>query len=287
MASDKDVRAWARETDWRAGDGEPVSARGGVGRDAHDAYNAAHNGHDDGAAYPDGMTAADFELQDAARDDDDDDLAESRPKAPPSQSTRSRLRGRLKTGGTTGRGTGKKQPPRTPTSDLIGSAWRMAAKVAQPIPPMYRTLRLQSVIAGPLIDEAVKGTAVDRVLQPIARLAATGETTAALLAPNLAIAAMAFHSAQAAKAETEPNPVVMQGCVEMMRYGLMAMIRVGGDAFTAQVARERDDEERYGATVDMLIAYIMAPPGDPAAEESEAARMAYAMAGEPVPGAAM
>lgn len=164
----------------------------------------------------------------------------------------------------------------------------MATKVAQPLPPLYRTLRLQSVIVGPLADDAIKGTAVDRILQPIARLTEAGQTATALLAPNMAIAAMAFHGAQSANAGHEPNPVVMQGCVEMLRYGLMAMIRVGGDAFTAELDRERGEEERYGATVDALVAYIMAPPADPADEDAAAARMAYMMGGQPVPdGAAM
>jgi hypothetical protein len=286
MATDKEVRAWANETGWTGSDGEPVSARGGVGREAHAAYDDANPG--DGADYPEGMSAADFELADAVMPDDPE-MQETSPKGPSSPSIRSTLRRRKRHGSPPGKnGTaGKtKPPPRVSTAELIGSAFRMGAKVATPIPPMYRTLRLQSIIAGPMLEGATAGTAIDRALQPLARLAATGDTAAALLAPNLAIAAMTFHGAQAAKAGTPPNPIVMQGCVEMMRYGLMAMMRVGGDAFAQQLAKEQDEEDRYGGSVDALIAYIMAPPAeDASAEEAAAARAAYMMAGmtEPEP----
>ena len=174
--------------------------------------------------------------------------------------------------------------PRRSTAELIGSAWRIGAKLAQPVPPMYRTLRLQSVIAGPLLDTAVKDTFIDTVfLQKLAGLASVGETGAALLAPNLGIGAAAWHQAQCAKAGTDPNPVVMQGCMEMIRYGLIAMMRVGGDAFAAQLAREREDEERYGVNADALMEWILSPPADPATEEANIARMGAMFAGQPHP----
>ena len=235
-ASDAEVRAWALDH------GVEVSGRGRVGQDARDAYNAAHNGAPKVApSYPPGMTDDDFDTAQADEPDDDPDMIEARPRpVTPKVSAKSaatNLRQRFKRGKTSGKRTTKPKP-RVSTAELIGSGWRIAAKIAQPLPPMYRTLRLQSVIAGPLLDDAVKGTLADTVLQPLARLTRAGETVSALVAPNLAIGAMAYHLHQT---NGEPNPIILQACQEMLRHGLMAMMRVGGDKFAEQLARDQAD----------------------------------------------
>ena len=252
MASDSEIRAWAVEH------GIHVSSKGRVSEAVRNAHRAAHNGE---AApvpdYPDGMTDADFDMAEAELPDDlADDMTEMTPRpVTPKAGSRTiptRLSGAFRRGKTSAapKGKGKGKHPRVSTADLIGSAWRIGAKVAQPLPPMYRTLRLQSVIAGPLLDDAVKGTVVDPFLQPLARLSRAGETVSALLAPNLAIGAMAWHLQQT---NGEPNPIVMQACQEMLRHGLTAMMRIGGDAFAAQLAKEREDEERFGGDVEMFL----------------------------------
>jgi hypothetical protein len=232
------------------------------------------------------MTDADFDVAEAVLPDDADDMVETppRPVTPKatSRTAAASLRKRFQRGSPSGKpkARGKPKHPRVSTADLIGSAWRIGAKIAQPLPPMYRTLRLQSVIAGPLLDDAVKGTIVDPILQPLARLTRAGETVSALVAPNLAIGAMAYHLHQT---QGEPNPVVMQACQEMLRHGLMAMMRVGGDAFAAQLARDQADEERFGGDIDTIMMWILAEPADPATEEANIARMAATFAGQPDP----
>jgi len=274
--SDADVRAWARATD------RTVSSKGAVSQALRDEYRAAHNGEPlPGPDYPPGMSDDDFDLAEAVIPDDDG-MAEARPGPRPKASPRSKsLRERFKPGSSSGKPKGKtRAKPRVSTAELIGSGWRIAAKVAQPLPPMYRTLRLQSVIAGPLIDDAVKGTMIDPFLQPLARLSRAGETVSALIAPNLAIGAMAYHLNQT---EGNPNPVVMQACQEMLRHGLMAMMRVGGEAFAEQLAKEKDDEDRFGGSIDAIMAFILADPSDPAEEEANIAAMAARFAGQPEP----
>jgi len=277
-ASDSEIRAWARERDM------PVNTKGAVSKAVREAYSAAHNGGPvPGPDYPEGMTDADFDLAEAVIPDDDMAEVPPLPVAAPkatSRMTPSRLSGAFRRGKTSGKRKTKPKHPRVSTADLIGSGWRIAAKVAQPLPPMYRTLRLQSVIAGPLIDDAVKGTMVDPILQPLARLSRAGETVSALVAPNLAIGAMAYHLHQTSG---EPNPVVMQACQEMLRYGLMAMMRVGGDAFAQQLAKDKADEQQYGTSVDELMAMILADLADPATEEANIAAMAARFAGQPEP----
>lgn len=282
MASDREIRDWARKN------GITVSSKGRVGPAAREAYSAAHNGQPErGPDYPDDMTDADFDLAEAQLPDDlPDDMIEAAPRPPApkagSSPIPSRLSGAFRRGKTSASKSKAKAKakPRVSTADLIGSAWRIAAKVAQPLPPMYRTLRLQSVIAGPLLDDAVKGTVVDPFLQPLARLSRAGETVSALVAPNLAIGAMAYHLQQT---NGEPNPVVMQACQEMLRHGLMAMMRVGGDAFAAQLAKDQADEERFGGDIDMIMGWILAEPADPATEEANIASMAARFAGQPEP----
>jgi hypothetical protein len=279
-ADDSTIRAWAQVT------GRDVAAKGRVSRELRDEYSAAHNGTPPG--YPDGMTDDDFGLAaaDDAGDFDDPEMSDPeprpvRPKAA-SRTTGRGLRGRLKRG--TSSGKPKRKPaPRVSTAELVGSAVRIGAKLAQPIPPLYRVVRLQSVIAGPLVDDAVRGTLIDPILQPLARMSRAGQTFSALVLPDAAIAAMAYHQVQAAKAGTDPNPLVMQACAETLRHGLIAMMRIGGDAFAAQLAREREDQELYGADIDRLMAWIMTPPADPGTEEENIAKMAAWFAGEREP----
>ena len=287
MATDAEIRSWALANDVH------VSAKGRVGYDTREAYDAAHpsaNGAPAAAAvpdYPPGMTEDDFVLDQA--DDppgpgEAADTGEAPPARPKPRGSRSMADGlrRLRRPAAKGRsGTRPKARPRVPVDDLIGSAWRVASKLAQPIPPLYRTLRIQSPIAGLLLEDAVKGTAADTVLQPLARLTSVSQTASALLLPPAAITALAMHTQQSGG---QPNPLITQACLEALRHGLMAMMRVGGPKFTEVLDRERREEEEFGATVDELLAWLLAPPADPAAEEAGIAAMAARMAGrEPEP----
>jgi hypothetical protein len=285
VASDAEVRAWARET------GRTVSAKGAVSHALRQAYAAAHNGEPPAAPdYPDGMTDDDFDVAEAELPDDlpdDLDMGEvaPRPVTPKASSftTRTRLKGAFRRGKTSGAAKPKgKARPRVSTADLIGSAWRIGAKLA-PALPLQRVLSLQSEIAGPMIDGQVKGTIVDPVLQVLARHYQAGEVAGALLGPNLGIGTAMVHQMQCARAGTEPNPVILQACAEVTRYGLKAMMRLGGDAFAARLAAEKEDEERYGASMDAILEWIMSPPADPVTEQENAARMAGVFAGQPAP----
>ncbi len=183
-----------------------------------------------------------------------------------------RLRGHR--GGSQGKGKKKTARSRLPVDDVIASAWRIAARIAQPFPPLYRTLRIQSPVAGRLLEDAVRGTVVDRLLQPLAQVSQVGETLAALLVTPIAVMALST-------AQVQGNPVMMQAAIEAARHGLMAMMRVGGPKFAEQLAREREDEARYGADVDTLLELILsAPLPDPDAEEAKIADMVSKLSGE-------
>jgi hypothetical protein len=254
-----------------------VGEKGNLSKDIRAAYDQANPPGT--ADYPPGMDDTLFE--DATAEDppgawpDGDDLADTgevAPRGTPAPTARARARGLAgRVRGRRGRGSnpksgtrGKKKParPRLPVDDVIASAWRIAAKIAQPLPPLYRVLRIQSPVAGRLLEDAVRGTIVDRVLQPLAQVTQFGEVAAALLIPPAAVTALASPGVQS-------NPVAAQMLLEMLRHGLMAMMRIGGPKFAEQLAREKEDESAYGATVDQLLALILAPPAASQQEEEE------------------
>jgi hypothetical protein len=163
---------------------------------------------------------------------------------------------------------GAKKQPRVSTADLVGAVWRGAAKMV-PLPPLSRTLRMQSRVAGPIMDDVIRGTIVDPLLQPLARLAGQGKAVQALAGPPLFVTAIMAHTGHAAQAGEDPNPFVMAIAMEGLRSSLMAWMEIAGPKFAEVAAEEAEMEAKHGMNVDAMIALIFAEP--PAtAEESEA-----------------
>jgi hypothetical protein len=170
-----------------------------------------------------------------------------------------------------------KRPPRVSTEDLLGSLWRGGAKLLTPLPPLQRTLRMQAPVAGLLLDDIVKDSIVDPLLQPLARIAAQGKTVQALVGPPAFVTAIMGHQAQCARDEREPNALFMAVAVEGLRSSLMAWMDVAGPKFEIAMEREAEFESKYGQRVDDMIQMIFAAPAanaDQVAEEEEAIRRA-------------
>ena len=205
-------------------------------------------------------------------------LEETPPQPPRSRGARPGARGASRArwpgrGKRAGKQAGKKTP-RVSVESLIGSAWRAMAKLAAPLPPLHRTLRVQAPVAGALLEGAVKGTVADTVLQPFARAAQGGKVASALLGPPLIVSAITLHAAQRAALDPPqaPNPVFMGVAVEGLRGSLMLWMEVAGDVFAAAMAREAEFEDKYGARVDDYINWLLSPPvdrDDKAAVEAE------------------
>jgi hypothetical protein len=143
---------------------------------------------------------------------------------------------------------------------MLGSLWRGAAKLAAPLPPLHRTLRVQAPVAGVLLEEAVRETALDTVLQPLARMAETGKALNALLGPPLFVTGITMHVQQRAAAGLDPNPLFLALAREGLRGSLMTWMDVAGPKFAAAMAREREFEGKYGADVDQFMDWLFAPP---------------------------
>lgn len=204
------------------------------------------------------------------------DTGETPPRRPKSS------RSRTGTGGSAGgvrslfrRGSSKKttgkKPPRVSTADLVGAAWRGAARMV-PLPPLSRTLRMQSRVAGPIMDDVIRGTVVDPLLQPLARLAGQGKAVQALVGPPAFVTAIMAHTGQAAAKGEEPNPFIMAMAMEGLRSSLMAWMEISGPKFAEVAAEEAEMEAKHGMNVDAMIALIFSePPTTEADAEAEEA----------------
>lgn len=261
-----------------------MQQRGNIPTELREAYDAAHNGAGGaslgGPDYPDD----DFETAfaeppgppGAAGEFDESVMAEAPPRNPKGAS-RSRasgasggvksLFGRKKTAASSTRAKKK----RVSTEDVLGSLWRGAAKLAAPLPPLSRTLRIQAPVAGALLEDAVKDTAADIVLQPFARLAGQGKVVSALVGPPAIVTALTVHVQQRAAAGQEPNPLFISAGIEMLRSSLMTWMDVAGPKFEVAIAREKEFEEKYGQNVDDLISFLLSAPVNPADEAAVAA----------------
>ena len=271
MATASEVREWAR------GNGYDVNVKGSIPIAVQAAYDAAHpSGNGAGPAGPD-YPDDDFE---SAFVDMPAELEETAPKPLP--------KGRGKAASTSSRWRFGKKPtpkgkakakPRVSTEDLLGSVWRGLAKMATPLPPLHRTLRVQAPVAGLLLEDAVKGTVVDPWIQPVARLAQGGKVVSALLGPPVLVTAISMHLQQSAAQSREPNPLFLSVGTEALRGALMTWMEVAGPKFEVAMQREQEFESKYGKSVDDFMAWLFAAPVNPAdgaavAAEEEAIKRA-------------
>lgn len=267
-------RAWLRDN------GYTVAEKGRIHPDLEAAFAAAHPGENGAAApgpdYPAGMTDDEF-IADAELPEDLADVAE--PEEPPRRPARGgtvarrggRGRGRWRFGGDRGQqGKRKRAKPRVSVEDVIAGGWRIMARVAQPVPPLQRTLKVQAPVAGLLLEDAVRGTLVDKLLQPIARIQIQGKVVAALAGPPVLVTAISMHLAQCQQNQVPPNPVFMSAAHEMLRESLIIWMDVAGPKFEEALARERAFQEHYGQDVDAFMDWLFTAPPDPADDQAMA-----------------
>lgn len=225
-----------------------------------------------GGEYDGGVTAADFppdELPDTPAAPPSSGVVERRPKRV--RAGRPSLADRLKAG-TTGKGRGKRRGParpRVPVDRLIERGWEVLARLAVPVsPPIARTLELQSPVAGLILEDVVRGTAVDRALQPIARAEEKAEKVLALVAPPVIVGAL-----QAAQGLPEDQRAMREALlVPMLRESLVLWIRIAGDKVEEKAARE-SEMGPVNAKVDELLASIFTAAQPPPAQPDDMARV--------------
>lgn len=313
-----DVREWLK-----ANHPEAVSERGRLSAAGKQLYADAHPGAD----YRDGVGPDDF----TQAGDPPDDPADYPPADPPAdrpaggargaeqpsaeskprrvRSTRRKPRSRIgawltgeqkpKTGGAA-----KKRLPRVPLDRMIERVWSQLAEAA-PAPPLEKMLYAQAPFAGMVIEDALAGTVVDRMLQPIARAEDKAIALGGLIGPPLFIVGvMATAPEPCEKCEgrggipvpgdvngalavcqacrgggTEPPSFEHKAALGGLRLSLMAMTEAMGDRMDQVMERAAENKER-GRQVERFIDWLFEIPKPGAGDvEDEAVRRATEMAG--------
>jgi hypothetical protein len=139
----------------------------------------------------------------------------------------------------------KSRKPRVSTENVVSFLWGGFASVVKPFSvPASRAFAMEAPIAGMVLDETIKGTFTDRILQPLARAEAQGKVWGALLAPPLIVAAI------------DKRPDKAEYLLPMLRQSLAWHIEVAGPKMEEKMKREQEFEAKYGASVDQMIAMI-------------------------------
>lgn len=227
--NDQDIREWAERTG-----NLPDSGR--VTKAVRDAYTAEHESSDSAPAFEDTVmpTASSERAPDVSGD-----------------STVTRARGLLKRAGqkrTQTRRAPKKTHPRVAVDRLIERGWEMMARAVQPVNlPVARVLHMQAPVAGLILEDEIKGTVIDRVLQPLARTEKRGETALALVGPPVLVGVLT--------SKPELAPVV----IPLLKESLAIWLDIAGPKMEVQAERAKEFQEKYGDQIDAIISMILAP----------------------------
>lgn len=270
MADASDIRAVLREH------GVKVPARGKLGAGHLEAYQRitgraadspdlpdsdGPDGADDWDGPDDDGDVTEIRIPGTAgggspADDDDDgqaeDTAERRPRRP--KTGRPGLADRLKSGSKTRTGAAKAKVnhPRIPVDQLISRGWEAAGRMSAVVSTaVARTFILQAPVAGLIFEDTVRGTVVDKVLQPVARAEQRGNAIIALAGPPLIVLAI-----ERAQGLEEPQRQMQLAILEpMLVESLTLWVKIADNKIdTARARMEATAEIR--AQVAELIAAI-------------------------------
>jgi hypothetical protein len=265
-----DVRAWLQAHPEELPGGQVVPGKGRIPAPLQAIYDQAHpGGPPDGPAtldegdYDEGMSAADFTA--AA------EPPEETPERPPKRvraARREQARGLRERIWGAGKGTPAARPRKKhPRVSLKGFAEDMFLDLAwtfQGLPPMERILYLQAPLAGQVVEDTCKGTVVDVVLQPVARIDRQFKAFEALTAPVWVAAIMT-------RGEKEPvfDKAGKQVGVDytagtkmmfgMLRHSLLSMTRVAAVDFE-ELKSKADDLKGQSGQIDAMIAWLFEMP---------------------------
>jgi hypothetical protein len=282
--SDEEIRDWAR------GAGRAVGAKGRIAAGLRAEYEQLAA---EAAAAPPADPGAE---QPRAAENESKAPPPAAPETPPRRvhSTGSRLRKRI-WGGSGGSAPRRRKTrhARVSTEKLIQRGWETAARILQPVNlPVARCLDWQAPTAGALLEEAVRETIADRVLQPIARIEDKLEIAGAVIGPPVLIMALQLPNNQpvhdvevtgpdgATSVQRVPwaagamrQQVIMSALVEALDMCVEAQERLPEEVRE----RQRHREERRAAMRELVQDVFFAPPpADPAAAAAEEQAMARA-----------
>lgn len=242
MAEATDIRQWARDK------GHDIGERGRVPKHLQDEYEAEINQRA-------GINGEAVSLP------DDTDTGETRPFAPSPEASQPSPPG---SGGSESKPKpGKRRlpwqkapagaeskPPKThkrvPLETWAARGWKVAGKIlGDGRTPSSRCLYMQAPVAGVIVDDLLKGSRVDRMLQPIARFGEGSKNVGALIGLPLLVAV------------TERQPQLYEYMRPMMVAAAEEWVLIAGPAIrkakarAAEIAKELAEFE-FEETDDMF-----------------------------------
>jgi hypothetical protein len=255
--SNQDIREWAKAKGYGVGDKGRIAA---WIKEEFEAEQGNGDGPDDGPDEPMLIVPDEPATPDApvSLPEPPRTVEERKPTPPP------RKRRRLLERPAKDAGKPVKRLPRVSVANLISSGWGLGAMALMRngnAVPVGRVLQMQSPVAGVIVDDLVKGTAVDRLLQPLARAGERGEKAVALLGPPLITAAITA------------RPELYPALRPMLKMSLMSWMTVSGPAMRkAQEQAARFTEDFGDVDLDGMIDALFSDVDVPAqpSEQEEA-----------------
>lgn len=214
MTSDREIRQWAREA------GHDVPVRGRLNEEFRELYAAAH---------PDAEMSDNPALSvieggaegEGVRPSAPVDTGEVAPTPPPG------LGGKLLGRGRSGSGM-RPAKKRVSLEELAAGAWGLLGTAAgqQGLMPTARVLQMQAPIAGAILEDTLRDTVADKLLQPLARGQETASEIFSLIGPPVIVTAISLNPQRA--------PMLMPMLKGMMR----SWVLTAGPRMKAKAKRE-------------------------------------------------
>lgn len=257
-------------------------------------------------SYDGGVTAADFDDDDYERADEADEVPgeEATPRGIGGQRGTRAKAARAKAGGLFSRARKAARPKVTKrrhawvgTADVIEHFWSQLAWSARPIPPLAKILAAQAPTAGVVLQDALRGSIIDRaILQPAARFEDRAQAINAMAGPPIWTAMIA--SFGGAELDNAGRPITdadgdfvfdnrTQAMVGGLRFSLMSWLKIAGKS-ADEIQQSADDLARLGDEADKLIRWILSPPEPGQSpkdmeKEARAKAMKFISKGTPAP----
>ncbi len=140
----------------------------------------------------------------------------------------------------------RKNVARVALTEFLSAAWaglgQFAASYSEPV---GRVMTIQAPVAGAVLEDVVKDTVVDRMLQPVARVSRGGEIAFALIGPPVLVALM------------QQNPEKAGVYIPVLRRALHSWIKVAKPKLDELAKQQQEFKEEYGTEIDQMIEFFM------------------------------
>lgn len=227
-----DIRVWGKEQGYDIGNSGKIPEEVRQAYEAHETATAVANGAKSKDDWTDLETPPDL-----TRGDE--------PQKKPTPVARARKAVQ------TARQTPKRQrekKPRKPIAKFVGGFWSGLAKFVATInQPVGIVLEMQAPVAGKILDEPIKGTVLDAVLQPFVQTGDKLDAVFALVGPPVIVGAITARPDMA-------GPLIVP-----LRASLKSWLKIAGPELDKIQEEEEEFEEKYGDRIDKMIAAILAP----------------------------